>query len=44
MYFYNKNILEYAQIVVIHANSRILDTKDHSSKEVGLNHSLLILS
>ena len=32
MYLYNKNILnlEYAQIVVTHANSRILDIEGHS--------------
>ena len=29
--FYNKNIIEYAQIVVTHVNSRILDIMGHST-------------
>ena len=31
MYLYNKNILEYAQIVVTHANSRIFDIEGQST-------------
>ena len=30
MYLYNKNILKYAQIVVTHANSKILNIEGHS--------------
>ena len=30
MYFYNKNILEYADIVVTDGNSRILNIEGHS--------------
>ena len=32
MYSYNKNILEYARIVVTHANSTILDVEGRSNK------------
>ena len=31
MYLYNKNILEYANIVVTGSNFRILYTEDHSN-------------
>ena len=31
MYLYNKNILEYAEIVVTYGNSRILDIEGHSN-------------
>ena len=34
MYLYNKNILEYAQIVVTHPNSMILDIEGHSKIDV----------
>ena len=48
MYLYNKNILEYAQIMVNHTNFRILGIEDHSNtyaityihsyyKEIALN-------
>ena len=31
MYLINKKFLKYAQIVVTHANSRVLDFEGHSS-------------
>ena len=51
MYLYNKNILEYAQIMVNHTNFRILGIEDHSNtyaikyihsnyKEIAVNCSL----
>ena len=46
MYLYNKNILEYAQIVVTHANSRNLDIEGHSNSyaifDMILLHSIFL--
>ena len=38
---YNKNILEYANIVVTEPNSRICYTEDHSIEEL-LNQKILL--
>ena len=42
MYLYNKNVLEYAEIVVTDANSSILDIDGHSSIYIRMSYIALL--